>query len=51
MVCPRRTSLQVGKVVERVAATFAEYAETRQQHSSHRLAADHDNRIVRRPSH
>jgi hypothetical protein len=37
---PRRRSLQVGKVVERVAATFAEDAESRQQHFSNRSAAD-----------
>jgi hypothetical protein len=37
---PRRGSLQVDKVVERVAAAFAEYAGTRRQHSSNRSAAD-----------
>jgi hypothetical protein len=37
---PRRRSLQVGKVVERVAAPFAEDAESRQQHFSNRSAAD-----------
>ena len=36
---PCRRSLQVGKVVERVAATFAEYAGTRQQHFSNRSAS------------
>jgi hypothetical protein len=37
---PRRRSLQVGEVVERGAATFAEDAESRQQHFSNRSAAD-----------
>ena len=36
---PRRRSLRVGKVIERVAATFAEYAGTRQQHFSNRSAS------------
>jgi hypothetical protein len=47
---PRGISLQVGKVVGRVAATFAEHARTRQQHFSNRLVADYDNRIVRSSS-